>query len=126
MSNFRGCGIPTQIETPGTFSLSVGVSVPLKYASIGISMGWSGGGTSFPIYDKSDADPEPGEWKFATAYEIKEKPNGARLSITGTETQNFYPDNVNTINIQNQLVLFSNTTPEIDNYDYRPCSVCCR
>lgn len=120
-SSSCGGGIPTEILNPGSFSVSVGASI--GFLSVGMS--WSGGGTSFPIYDKSDADPEADVWKFGTSYEIEEKPNGARITITGTEELLYSPYTISQVNYQNHVVLFPNASKETQTYDYRTCSMCC-
>ena len=120
-SSSCGGGIPTQILNPGTFSVSVSASL----GPLSVSMGWSGGGTSFPIYDKTDADPESDVWKFGTSYEIEEKPNAARITITGTEELLYSPYTISQVNYQNSLVYFPNASKETVNFDYRICSMCC-
>ena len=119
-SSSCGGGIPSEILNPGSFSVSVGASVRF----LSVSMSWSGGGTSFPIYDKSDADPEDGVWKFGKSYKIDEKPNGARLTIAGTEELLYSPYTTSSVSYQNHLVLF-NTQKKTRSYDYRVCSMCC-
>lgn len=120
-SNSCGGQIPSTEYNPRSFSYSVGISV--KFISVGMS--WSGGGRTYPVFDKEDAGGESGFWKFGTAYEISEKPVGAKITITGTEERLHKPYGITAINLKDAYRTPSNKANEIIHYDYRVCRKCC-